>query len=413
MKKMLTLAAVLLCTAAMVFAGGGKEAAPTKNSVSTKSGTYHIGIVTGTVSQSEDDLRGAEELIARYGKASEGGVIQHVTYPDDFMSQQETTISQIVALADDPLMKAIIVNQGVPGTSEAFKRVKEKRPDIICFAGEPHEDPLVIQSAADMAVSADFMSRGYTIPYVAKELGAKTFIHISFPRHMSYESLGLRRKIMEAACNDLGLQFVFESAPDPTSDIGVAGAQQFILEKVPQWIEKYGKETAFFCTNDAHTEPLLKQLAIYGGMFVEADLPSPLMGYPGAFGIDLSAEAGNFPAILKKVESTVVEKAGANRFGTWAYSYGFTVSAGLGEYAKRILDGTAELGNRADLFKALGEFTPGASWNGNYYIDANTGVRAKNQLLIYMDTYVLGTGYIHTTELEIPEKYFDIKFSQQ
>ena len=163
MKKMLTLAAVLLCTAAMVFAGGGKEAAPTKNSVSTKSGTYHIGIVTGTVSQSEDDLRGAEELIARYGKASEGGVIQHVTYPDDFMSQQETTISQIVALADDPLMKAIIVNQGVPGTSEAFKRVKEKRPDIMCFAGEPHEDPLVIQSAADMAVSADFMSRGYKL----------------------------------------------------------------------------------------------------------------------------------------------------------------------------------------------------------------------------------------------------------
>ncbi|WP_414162745.1 DUF3798 domain-containing protein [Treponema vincentii] len=48
--------------------------------------------------------------------------------------------------------------------------------------------------------------------------------------------------------------------PDPTSDVGVAGAQQFILEKVPQWIEKYGKKTAFFCTNDAHTEPLLKQL---------------------------------------------------------------------------------------------------------------------------------------------------------
>lgn len=58
-------------------------------------------------------------------------------------------------------------------------------------------------------------------------------LYISFPRHMSYETLGRRRAIMEQACKDLGIKFVFETAPDPTSDVGVAGAQQFILEKVP------------------------------------------------------------------------------------------------------------------------------------------------------------------------------------
>ena len=31
-----------------------------------KNASYHIGIVTGTVSQSEDDLRGAEKLIEMY-----------------------------------------------------------------------------------------------------------------------------------------------------------------------------------------------------------------------------------------------------------------------------------------------------------------------------------------------------------
>ena len=408
MKKM-RIISLALVSAVLLFTFGcqKKEAAP-----AAEGAAYHIGVVTGTVSQSEDDLRGAEELIKRYGKVSDGGIIQHITYPDDFMSQQETTISQIVALADDPLMKAIIVNQGVPGTAEAFKRVKEKRSDIMCFAGEAHEDPLVIQASADLAVNADFISRGYTIVWAAKEMGANKFVHISFPRHMSYESLGLRRQIMEAACADLGLEFVFETAPDPTSDVGVAGAQQFILEKVPQWVEKYGKDTAFFCTNDAHTEPLLKQLAEFGGMFIEADLPSPLMGYPGAFGIDLTAEAGNFPAILEKVESVVVEKAGAGRFGTWAYSYGFTVSAGLGEYAKRILDGTAQKGSMADLYAALGEFTPGAKWNGSGYIDAGTGVRSKNHSLVYMDTYIMGEGYLPTTSLEVPEKYYNIRFNK-
>lgn len=373
---------------------------------------YHIGIVTGTVSQSEDDLRGAEKLIELYGAAKSGGMITHITYPDDFMSQQETTISQIVALADDPLMKAIIVNQGVPGTAEAFKRVREKNPDILLLAGESQEDPLVIQQAADMVINNDFITRGYTIPWEAKELGAKNFVHISFPRHMSYETLGLRRQIMEEACKDLGLQFIFETAPDPTSDVGVAGAQQFILEKVPQWVEKYGKDTAFFCTNDAHTEPLLKQLFAYGGIFVEADLPSPLMGYPGALGIDLSKEAKDFAKILKKVEEAVVAKSGTGRFGTWAFSYGFTVSAGLGEYARRIIDGEAKKGSLTDLSKALGVFTPGAKWKSAFYIDANTGVRAKNHALVFMDTYIFGKDFLPTTMQEVPAKYFNIKFKK-
>ena len=388
------------------------EQVATETAPSGKSAAYHIGIATETVSQAEDDLRGAEKLIEMYGSVKTGGMIQHITYPDDFMSQQETTIAQISALADDPLMKAIIVNQAVPGTAEAFKRVREKRPDILLLAGEPHEDPLVIQAAADMAINNNFISRGYTIIWAAKELGAKTFVHISFPRHMSYETLGLRRQIMEAACNDLGIKFAFETAPDPTSDVGVAAAQQFILEKVPQWVEKYGKETAFFCTNDAHTEPLLKQLLQYGGIFVEADVPSPLMGYPGALGLDLTEQAGNFAAILKRVEQAVIDKGGAGRFGTWAYSYGFTISAGLGEYARRIIDGEAEMGNLAHFSKALELFTPNARWKGAYYIDANTGVRSENQVLVFMDTYILGKGFLSTTDLEIPQKYLNMKFKK-
>jgi hypothetical protein len=413
MKRIGLVALALLLCGAMVLVGcQKKEAAQQSAQSGAAAAQYHIGVVTGTVSQSEDDLRGAEELIRRYGAVAQGGIIQHVTYPDNFMDQMEVTISQITALASDPLMKAIVVNQAIPGTAEAFKRVKERRPDIILLAGEPHEDPLVIQESASLAISCDFISRGYTIPWAAKQLGADTFVHISFPRHMSYESLGLRRQIFEAACNDLGIRFVFVTAPDPTSDVGVAGAQQYILEQTPQWINQYGKNAVFFCTNDAHTEPLLKQLFAYGGMFVEADLPSPLMGYPGALGIDLSAEAGDFPAILKKVEDAVKAKGGAGKFGTWAFSYGFTASAGLGEFAKRILDGKAKVDNTADLYAALGEFTPGAKWNGGFYIDAATGVRARNQILIYMDTYIMGQGFLPTTAQTVPDKYYQIKFQR-
>ena len=53
---------------------------------------FHIGIMTGTVSQSEDDLRGAELMIQKYGDTAQGGMITHITYPDSFMTEQETTI---------------------------------------------------------------------------------------------------------------------------------------------------------------------------------------------------------------------------------------------------------------------------------------------------------------------------------
>ena len=100
---------------------------------------YHVGIVTGTLSQSEDEIRGAEYCLKKYGDASKGGMIRHVTYPDNFMSEMETTISQIAGLADDPLLKVIVINQGIPGTTEGIRRVKQKRPDIICLVGEAHE----------------------------------------------------------------------------------------------------------------------------------------------------------------------------------------------------------------------------------------------------------------------------------
>jgi len=374
---------------------------------------YHIGVCTETVSQAEDDLRGAEQLIKEYGAVSEGGMIQHITYPDDFMSQQETVIANVVALADDPLMKAIVTCNALPGVAEAYKRIRAKRPDILLLAALPAEDPLVIQKAADLVVDLDFISRGYTIVWGAKQLGAETFVHISFPRHMSYETLGRRRAIMEAACKDLGMKFVFETAPDPTSDVGISGAQQFILEKVPQYLQKYGpkgEKVALFCTNDAQTEPLIQQvIASKNGIFVEPDTASPLMGFPGALGLDLTAEKGDFPAIMAKIEKAIVAKGASGRLGTWSYSTGFSLTAGMGELAKRVLDGKAKLTKVQDIYDAIGKYTPGAKWSGAMYTDMSTGVKARNELLVYMDTYVFGRGYLGSTKVKIPAKYALIK----
>ncbi len=420
MKKIVSMFMALAMTASMAATTFGAsidigdiddevttEAAAEASGVTDAGDDYHIGIVTGSVSQSEDDRRGAEAFQEMYGEDR----VKLAIYPDNFTEELETTIQTIVNLSDDPEMKAIVVNQAIPGTTEAFRQIKERRPDILCIAGESHEDLPEIGSAADLVCNNDFVARGYLIIRTAHELGCDTFVHISFPRHLSYETMSRRVAIMKAACEEFGMKFVMESAPDPTTDVGVPGAQAYILEHVPEWVEKYGKNSAYFCTNDAHTEPLLKQLLEYGGYFIEADLPSPLMGYPGALGLDLTEEAGDFEKILAKVEEAVVEKGGEGRFGTWAYSYGYTVSAGLAQHAMNVIDGKSELDNIEDISEAYQVFSPGAAWNGSNYTNADTGVKMDNVFLIYQDTYIMGNPgkYMGSTDVEVPEKYFTTK----
>ena len=178
--------------------------------------------MTGSVSQSEDDRRGAEAFQAEYGE----DMVTLAIYPDNFTEELETTIQNIVNLSSDPDMKAIIVNQAVPGTTEAFRKIKESRPDIICIAGEAYEDLPEIGSAADLVCNNDFVSRGYLIIRTAHELGCDTFVHISFPRHLAYETMSRRLAIMKAACEEFGMKLVEETAPDPTSRRSGSGSDR-------------------------------------------------------------------------------------------------------------------------------------------------------------------------------------------
>ena len=363
MKKLLcTLLAVAMMLSMVIVASASAEATL----------DFHVGIVTGTVSQSEDDRRGAEAFQAKYGDA-----VTLATYPDNFPDEKETVVQTIVNMADDPDMKAVIVNQGVPGTAEAFRQIKERRPDILCICGESQEDLPVIAEAADLVVVNDFVSRGYLIIKTAADLGCKTFVHISFPRHLGIESLSRRLAVMKEAGKELGVEIVEE----------------------------------YFCTNDAHTEPLLKQLLEYGGYFIEADLPSPLMGYPGALGVDLSDAAGDFGKILETVENAVIEKGGAGRFGTWAFSYGYASSYALAQHAVNVINGDSELTELDDISDAFAEIS-GVDWSGANYTDATTGVKTENLYLVYQDTYIMGREgdkFMHTPDVEIPEKYYTVK----
>lgn len=272
-----------------------------------------IGILTGTVSQGEDEYRAAQQIMKKYP-----GRVVHMTYPDNFMQEQETTISNVVSMASDPDIKAIIIGQAVPGSIAAVRKVKRIRPDIVFIFWEAHEDPHQAAEAADLLFNNDNISRGETIPRLAKKMGAKRILHYSFPRHMSYKLLADRRDKMKEEAEKLGLEFIFVTAPDPLGEGGIPAAQQFMLEDVPRQIKKYGKDTAFFCTNDAMTEPLIRKVAEGGAIFVEPDIPSPTMGFPGALGIKIPPDkAGDFEFINRQIKKEVARLGNSGRMASW------------------------------------------------------------------------------------------------
>ena len=147
------------------------------------------------------------------------------------------------------------------------------------------------------------MQQGYQLAQAAKDMGCETVVHYSFPRHMAVEKLLARRNAMEERCKELNITFVDATTPDPTSDSGTTGTQQFVLEDVPKMIQKYGKNTAFFGTNQAQVEPMIKTVLENGGYFLMPNDPSPFIGFASALGIEVPDEYQGDTAYMEKAIS--------------------------------------------------------------------------------------------------------------
>ena len=90
MKKVLSLLLALAMVFTLVACGGNNTPGTDDNTTNDGETTekYKIGIVTGSVSQSEDDRRGAEAFQAEYGE----DMVTLAIYPDNFTEELETTI---------------------------------------------------------------------------------------------------------------------------------------------------------------------------------------------------------------------------------------------------------------------------------------------------------------------------------
>lgn len=340
--------AALLLALVMVFSLVACSGSSTSNQSASSSSSYKIGIVTGTVSQGEEEYQAAQNLKAKYGD-----MVVTATYPDNFSTETEQTIATVTNMAADPDVKAIVFVQAVPGAAAAINKVKETRDDILFISGVCAEDPAVIAAASDICLLADEISQGTLVIDQAAKQGAKTFVHISFERHLGYATIAARQALFKQRCAELGIQYVEATAPDPTGDAGVTGAQAWVTENIKVYVDQYGKDTAFFCTNCSMQVPLIQQVAELGAIYPQQCCPSPYHGYPSAFNISTEGHEGDVQYMLDQITAKVAEYGNTGRMSTWTVSVNMMMIEAGFNYAKKWIEG--EITDRCDVDALLKE----------------------------------------------------------
>ncbi len=363
MKKFMCL--LLAVVVALTLFACGRTEEPAKEDPAAEG--YKIAVLTGTVSQGEEEYQAAQAAIAKYGADK----IITATYPDNFSTETEATIATCVGLASDPAVKAIVFCQAVPGAAAAIDKVHETNPDMLFVCGVPGEDPAVIASKADIVLQVDEITGGTEMAKQALAQGAETFVHISFARHLSYATIAARRELLEAACKELGMNYVEATAPDPSlPDVGTAGAQQWIIENVPKLVAEHGKNTAFFSTNCSMQEPLIRTVAEQGAIYPQPCCPSPFHGFPAAFNIDVTGHEGDVDYMLNATKDAVAAAGNTGRMSTWAVQVNKAmIEAGVAyavEYAEGRTEGRVD---EAVFLKCLTDATGGSAPEITKYSD--------------------------------------------
>ena len=342
---------------------------------------YKIAILTGTTSQGEEEYYAAKTLIEKYGDK-----VLHDTYPDNFSSEVETTISKLIAFANDPAVKAIIFVQGVQGATSAYNQILNDlgRSDILLICGVPAEDPGDISAAADIVLAVDEIGCGYQVADKAAEWECDVIIHYSFARHLSYETIIAKRDAMKMTAETYGIEFVERDCPDPTGDAGTSGAQAYILEDIPKVMQEYaGKKVCFYCTNCG------MQVALQQAIIEQPDAyyalpccPSPYHGYQEAFG--LTATYGDIDGAITNLANFLAEKDAVGRFSSWSIPVNMSMINASYEYACAYAEGKLE--GKVDEAFLTECFSAAAGANATLgkYVDAQ-GTEYANYYLIAFD----------------------------
>lgn len=364
---------ILLAAVLLLPAGCKKNNGPNGQETGAEV-PYKIAIVTGGPVYNE-------AIFAAKRLAEKNPIFITRTYSDDLSA--ENTVSICTSLAEDPLVKAIIFVRAVAGIDEAARKVKEMRQDILFIAGADTEDAGFVAQTADLVFAQDMYTMGTEAVNEAYRMGAKRFIHYTFARHLLSEPVLRRRELMVQRCEELGMEFIDVTSPDPhTADGGGGESRLFVEEDVSQKVGDYGANTAFYSTDCTIHTYMIKAVLESGAIYPQQCCPNPFHGYTAFFGIDVG-EYNDPEGVLRQISQNIAKYGNTGRMATWPLSSDILMVDVGAAYAMKYCEG--EIGkevNREVLDGIFEEMTSGRS-----HLEALS--HAPNCILFSLDYYML------------------------
>lgn len=345
MKKMMAVLLALSLSMGLAGCGAkGTSGSGAGESAAADSGKGKVVIISSTVSSNEEEYRIADQMVEKFP-----GRVTHVTWPENYSTEQEQMISVVTKVASDPDVKAIVFIPGFPGTNAAIDKLKELRGDeILLLVAGMGENPPDVAKRVDFGMMPNELELGHLTVEEAQKMGADTFLYYSFPRFLSDPIMIRKRDDMKATSEKLGMTFVELTAPDPAGDAGVSGMQQFMFEDIPKQIEKYGENTCIWGAQCGMQVPIIKTVMEKHAIMSLQCCPSPLHGYPTALGLELSDDQkGDVSYIIEQTKEKLKEAGCAGRFATWPVPNSMMATAACTNYAIKWIDG--EITERSDV----------------------------------------------------------------
>ncbi len=352
MKRVLSLllvAALMIC----MFGCGGKE--ENKENVPTEKIEGKVALIIGSQESDEETFSKAVEFSKQYGND-----VMIIGYDPYSYGQNDTVEKVSASIADDTEVKAMIFSNGVDGTEEAVKKVREKRSDMFIMVCNPVEGVDSLSQYADVVVSIDFTEFGKALVDTSKKMGAENFVFYSFDRHLKYPAIRQLRTAVETACAEKEMTFKLATSVDAyerSRDIDTA--KLYIREDATRKEKKFGTDTVLFTTDNLVQNVVAEETIKHSFMMVSSFLPSPV-AIAEAFGISLLEKPTDSAYVMENLRTAVGEKGMSGRIATWGCSVPVLMLEACFNYALDVIENKAEGATVDSMTELLNTYSYGA-----------------------------------------------------
>ncbi len=355
MKRVLSLILALSLVLCAFGCGGKDETNNNDENAPVEEIAGKVALLIGSQESDSETFSKAVEYSKKYGND-----VMIIGY-DPYAYGQNDTIEKVsVSIADDPEVKAMIFSNGVDGTEDAVKQVREKRTDMFIMVCNPVEGIDAVSKYADVVISLDFTEFGKELVDASKGMGAENFVFYSFERHLKYPAIRQLRTAVETACAEKEMTFKFATSVDAyerSRDIDTA--KLYIREDATRKENKFGKETVLFTTDNLVQNVVAEETVKHGFMMVSSFLPSPV-AIAEAFGISLLEKPTDSAYVMENLRTAVSEKGMSGRIATWGCSVPVLMLEACFNYALDVVEDKAKDATVESMTELLNTYSYGA-----------------------------------------------------